>query len=108
MLTITPGAATAIKAILDTANVPGEGGIRISVAQENGSQARLELSLSEAPLAGDEVLEEGGANVFLDEMATIALDDKSLDAQIEGDEISFGIVERDEPDEPKPDEPPLG
>jgi iron-sulfur cluster assembly protein len=105
MLTITPSAATAIKTILDSANVPGDGGIRIAVAQQNGSQARLELSLSEAPLAGDEVLEEGGANVFLDEMAAIALDDKSLDAQIEGDEISFGILEREEAeDEPPPPE----
>jgi len=51
------------------------------------------------------VLEEAGANVFLDEMAAIALDDKSLDAQIEGDEISFGILEREESeDEPPPPE----
>jgi Fe-S cluster assembly iron-binding protein IscA len=96
MLTITPSAANAIRAILETAKVPEEGGIRISVAQQNGSQARLELSLSEAPLAGDAVVEEEGANVFLDELATAALDDKSLDAQIEGEEISFGIVEKGE------------
>jgi iron-sulfur cluster assembly protein len=101
MLTITPSAANAIRAILETAQVPDQGGIRISVAQEDGSQARLELSLSEAPLAGDSVVEEEGANVFLDEMASVALDDKSLDAQIEGDEISFGIVERDG-EEPPP------
>jgi iron-sulfur cluster assembly protein len=101
MLTITPSAANAIRAILETAHVPDQGGIRISVAQENGSQARLELSLSESPLAGDAVVEEDGASVFLDELATAALDDKSLDASIEGDEISFGIVERE-------DEEPLG
>jgi iron-sulfur cluster assembly protein len=95
MLTITPSAANAIRAILETAKVPDDGGIRISVAQENGSQARLELALSEAPLAGDAVVEEEGANVFLDELAMAALDDKSLDAQIEGDEISFGIVEKE-------------
>jgi iron-sulfur cluster assembly protein len=104
MLTITPSAATAIKTILDSANVPEDGGIRIAVAQQNGAQARLELSLTEAPLAGDEVLEEDGANVFLDEMAAIALDDKALDAEIEGDEINFGILERDGPEDA--DEPP--
>jgi iron-sulfur cluster assembly protein len=96
MLTITPSAANAIRAILETAQVPDEGGIRISVAHEDGSQARLELSLSESPMAGDAVVEEEGANVFLDELATAALDDKSLDASIEGDEISFGIVEQGE------------
>jgi hypothetical protein len=42
------------------------------------------------------VLDAEGAHVFLDELAVLALDDKYLDAQIEGGEISFGIVERDE------------
>jgi iron-sulfur cluster assembly protein len=97
MLTITTNAAEAIRAILESTDVPEEGGIRISIAQQNGAQASLELAISPAPMAGDEVLEEEGAHVFLDEMAVLALDDKSLDAEIVGDEISFGIVERDEP-----------
>jgi iron-sulfur cluster assembly protein len=101
MLTITSNAAEAIRAILESTDVPDEGGIRISVAQQNGSQASLELAITPAPMAGDEVLEEGGAHVFLDEMAVVALDDKSLDAEITGDEISFGIVERDD-DGPEP------
>jgi hypothetical protein len=49
------------------------------------------------------VLELNGAHVFLDEMASVALDDKSLDAEVQGDEISFGIVEQDE----EGPEPPL-
>jgi Fe-S cluster assembly iron-binding protein IscA len=96
MLTITPNAAEAIRVIVQSADVSEEGGIRISVAQQADTpQAALELALSDKPLEGDEVLEEEGANVFLDEMAVAALDDKSLDAKIEGDEISFGIVERE-------------
>jgi iron-sulfur cluster assembly protein len=101
MLTITSNAAEAIRAIVESTDVPDEGGIRISIAQQNGSQASLELAISAAPMAGDEVLETRGAHVFLDEMAAVALDDKSLDAEITGDEISFGIVERDE-DGPEP------
>ncbi len=101
MLTITSNAAEAIRTIVEATDVPDEGGIRIAIAQQNGSQASLELAISPAPLEGDEVLEEQGAHVFLDPMAAVALDDKSLDAQIEGDEISFGIVERDE-DAPEP------
>jgi iron-sulfur cluster assembly protein len=97
MLTITTNAAEAIRAILESTDVPDEGGIRISIAQQNGAQASLELAISPAPMAGDEVLEESGAHVFLDEMAALALDDKSLDAEIQGDEISFGIVERGDP-----------
>jgi Fe-S cluster assembly iron-binding protein IscA len=101
MLTITSNAAEAIRAILESTDVPEEGGIRISVARQNGAQASLELAVSPAPLEGDEVLDAQGAHVFLDELAVLALDDKSLDAQIEEGEISFGIVERDE-DAPEP------
>jgi iron-sulfur cluster assembly protein len=96
MLTITSNAAEAIRAIVESTDVPEEGGIRISIAQQNGAQASLELAVSPAPLEGDEILEEEGAHVFLDEMAVMALEDKSLDAEIEGDQISFGIVEREE------------
>jgi hypothetical protein len=49
------------------------------------------------------VLELNGAHVFLDETASVALDDKSLDADMEDGEISFGIVEQDE----QGPEPPL-
>jgi iron-sulfur cluster assembly protein len=103
MLTITSNAAEAIRTIVEATEVPNEGGIRIAIAQQNGAQASLELAISPAPLEGDEVLEVQGAHVFLDPMAVVALDDKSLDAQIEGDQISFGIVERED----SGPEPPL-
>jgi iron-sulfur cluster assembly protein len=103
MLTITSNAAEAIRAIIQSTDVPDDGGIRISIARQNGSQASLELALSPAPMEGDDVLELNGAHVFLDEMASVALDDKSLDAEMEGGEISFGIVEREE----EGPEPPL-
>ena len=103
MLTITSNAAEAIRAIVESTDVPEEGGIRISIARQNGAQASLELAISPAPMEGDEVLDAQGAHVFLDELAAVALEDKSLDAQIEGDEISFGILERDE----EGPEPPL-
>jgi iron-sulfur cluster assembly protein len=101
MLTITHTAAEAIRAIVENTDVPEEGGIRISVARQNGAQASLELAVSPAPLEGDAILDAEGAHVFLDELAVLALEDKSLDAQIQGGEISFGIVERDE-DGPEP------
>lgn len=103
MLTITSNAAEAIRAILQSTDVPDDGGIRISIARQNGSQATLELALSPAPMEGDSVLEANGAHVFLDETASVALDDKSLDAEVEGGEISFGIVERED----EGPEPPL-
>ena len=103
MLTITSNAAEAIRAIVQSTDVPDEGGIRISIARQNGSQASLELALSPAPIEGDDVLELNGAHVFLDEMASVALDDKALDAEVQGGEISFGIVEQED----EGPEPPL-
>jgi iron-sulfur cluster assembly protein len=102
MLTITSNAAEAIRAIVDSTDVPDDGGLRISVAQQDGAQAALELAVSPAPMEGDEVVEEEGAQVFLDELASMALEDKSLDAQIEGEEISFGILEREGETGPEP------
>jgi iron-sulfur cluster assembly protein len=96
MLTITSNADEAIRAIVQGTDVPDDGGIRISIARQNGSQASLELAISPAPMEGDDVLDVNGAHVFLDEMASVALDDKSLDAEVDGGEISFGIVDRDE------------
>jgi iron-sulfur cluster assembly protein len=103
MLTITSNAAEAIRAIVQGTDVPDDGGIRISIARQNGSEATLELALSPAPMEGDSVLEANGAHVFLDETAALALDDKSLDAEVQGTEISFGIVEQEE----EGPEPPL-
>ena len=103
MLTITPNAAEAIREIVQSTDVPDEGGIRISVARQDGAEASLELALSPAPMEGDEVLEADGAHVFLDELAALALQDKSLDAEVEAGEISFGILER----EAEGPEPPL-
>jgi iron-sulfur cluster assembly protein len=96
VLTITPTAAEAIRAIIESTDVPDEGGIRISIARQNGAEASLELALSPAPMEGDNVLEMNGAHVFLDETASLALEDKLLDAEIEGGEISFGIMEQEE------------
>jgi iron-sulfur cluster assembly protein len=96
VLTITPTAAEAIRAIIQSTDVPDEGGIRISIARQNGAEASLELALSPAPMEGDSVLEVNGAHVFLDETAAMALEDKLLDAEIDGSEISFGIMEQEE------------
>jgi iron-sulfur cluster assembly protein len=96
MLTITSNAAEAIRAIVRSTDVPDDAGIRISIARQNGAEASLELAISAAPMEGDSVLEMNGAHVFLDELAAAALDDKSLDAEMEDGEISFGIVEQEE------------
>jgi iron-sulfur cluster assembly protein len=79
--------------IVQSSDAPEEGGIRISVAPDE-AQAALAISISAAPQEGDAVVDQGGAHVFLDETAASALDDKALDARIEGDQIAFQVVEQ--------------
>jgi Fe-S cluster assembly iron-binding protein IscA len=51
------------------------------------------LSLVPDAGAADAVVEEQGATVFLDDEVVPLLDDKTLDAQIHGDQVAFTFVE---------------
>jgi Fe-S cluster assembly iron-binding protein IscA len=44
------------------------------------------------PAPGDQVIEDGGARVFVDAGAAEALDDVQLDARQEGDQIAFALT----------------
>ncbi len=89
MLTLTENATTAVKNL--TAQLPTDtGGIRISEAAEPG--AGYAVSLATAPQQGDAVVEEGGARVFVDPIATVQLDDRVLDARVDEDgSIGFAL-----------------
>lgn len=82
MLTLTEQATTAVKTI--TAQFPDitQGGIRIQGAGSPESQ--FQLSVAEAPETTDSIIERDGARVFLDLEAAVALDDRVLDAQQDG------------------------
>jgi len=97
MLTITEGAAVAIRTILESTEFGQNAGIRICAGTNsaNGNGPGLELQLAEVPAADDAVVEELGAQVFLDETAQIALEDKALDAQVAGGDIRFEIVDEE-------------
>lgn len=103
MLAITHTAADAIKAIVSsTDGVPDEGGLRIAATPSpDGSGTALAVELAEEPAAGDEVVDEEGAHVFLEPQAAAALDHAVLDAQIEAGAVSFAIGEQ--PESPPPE-----
>ena len=94
MLAISLGAAEAIKQIVSSAQIPDEGGIRISAEPIDSKNVRLDVSLAMSPEPGDGIVEQKGANVFVEEDVAPILDDKILDASIEGDQVSFSIVEQ--------------
>jgi Fe-S cluster assembly iron-binding protein IscA len=93
MLTLTDSAVSAIRGLTSQPELPVETGLRI-MAQGDEAPS-LQLSLAEAPVAGDEVVEEDGARVFLEPAAAVLLDDKSLDAQVtEQGQVAFSVSEQ--------------
>lgn len=90
MLTLTPSAVEAVDTLLHSSSeVPDEAGLRIGSAGE----AQLTIGIAAEPAPGDQVIEEGGARVFVDSGAADLLDNAQLTAEIEGDQIAFGLAQ---------------
>jgi|SRR5215218_5715163 len=70
MLALTENATEAIGGILNAPTVPDEAGLRIAAVTEATDDTRgtgLDVTLVEAPADGDQVIDERGARVFVDE-----------------------------------------
>ena len=93
MLTLTPNAASAIRALVDASELPDEAaGLRI--ADDPAQASSLTLSLAAVPAEDDKVLDESGARVFLAPQAAALLEDKTLDATSDGQgHLQFGITQ---------------
>ena len=88
-LTLTENAQTIITGIVDGAQAPQTGGLRIA---QDAEGAGLDVTVAELPEADDQVIESAGAKVFLDPSAVVALDDKVLDASATPDgRVDFAI-----------------
>jgi Fe-S cluster assembly iron-binding protein IscA len=94
MLTISDTAAEAIRGIVASPEVPDGAGLRIAARPGAPADGALEVSVAALPAEEDKVVEEEGAQVFLEPVAAEALDDKVLDAEIEGGEVRFAVGEQ--------------
>lgn len=94
MLAISPSASEAIKGLVAASDLPPDGGVRISSHPEG--PGIFQLSLAPEAAEADAVVEEQGATVFLDDEVAPLLDDKTLDAQIYDDQVTFTFVEGEE------------
>jgi iron-sulfur cluster assembly protein len=93
MLTLTDSAVTAIRNLTSQPELPDETGLRI-MSQQQGGPA-FQVTLAESPVDGDQVIETEGARVFLEPVAAEALDDKSLDAQVDDEgTVAFTLAEQ--------------
>ncbi|HMJ04037.1 MAG TPA: HesB/YadR/YfhF-family protein [Conexibacter sp.] len=95
MLAITDTAAEAIRGIVAAPELPEGAGLRIATQAGAGDAAALEVSVAETPADSDQVVDEHGARVFVEEDAIPLLDDKLLDAQIDGTRVGFMLSEQE-------------
>lgn len=94
MLTITENAEQALDAVVAAGNAPEGAGVRISQQVGADGQPAVGLALTEAPVPGDAVVDDASVPVFLAPEVADLLDDKILDAQVEGDQIAFRLGEQ--------------
>ena len=88
MLTFTHEAAEAIDAVVHSApDAPDGAGLRIARGVAPDGQEGLELSVTDGPAPA--VVEAEGTPVFLESEAAEMLDDKVLDARVDGRQVGF-------------------
>ena len=92
MLTLTRDAADAIRQLTEE---PVAEGVRIHAGPRfSRGHTDLQIEIAAGPDVEDTVLEAAGARLYLEPGAMRALDDKVLDADVEGDEPRFAILEQ--------------
>jgi Fe-S cluster assembly iron-binding protein IscA len=95
VLEITDTAAEAIKGMVSSRGADN-GGVRIIARPESLPERALEVSVAVIPAEDDEVVEEAGAQVFLEPRAAEFLEDKVLDAEVDKlGQVTFGVREQD-------------
>ena len=94
MLAMTEQAIETIREIVEDSELGPAAGLRISGANEGNGDAALDFEVAEEAVAGDEVVSQDGAIVFLDETAAAVLADKTLDVHAHGDHFHFSLEEQ--------------
>jgi iron-sulfur cluster assembly protein len=81
MLTLTENASTIVK---DIASRTGGGdGAGLRIAADPALEASFSVTASDHPEPGDQVVEQDGATVYLEDQTAEALSDKILDAGVD-------------------------
>ena len=81
MLTLTQNACEVVKTITEQSTQAEGAGLRIS--PQDSDPSALTVAPADGPQTGDQIIEEGGARIFLEENAAVVLDDKVLDAMVD-------------------------
>jgi iron-sulfur cluster assembly protein len=94
VLALTQDATEVIEGLLAGPGVPDGAGVRIAGADatDTAAPSALQVRLAAEPGDHDEVIQEAGARVFVEDAVTGFLDDKLLDVDREGDQVRFAIL----------------
>jgi Fe-S cluster assembly iron-binding protein IscA len=93
MLSVTAAASEAVHVLAAQTSAPESAGVRIARAGEEPEAAGAELRLSvvEEPAEGDQQVPD--TQVYLEPEVADLLDDKTLDADLSGEQIRFSVKE---------------
>lgn len=105
MLTLTDNAVAAIAALKGSSEeIPETASLRIAAQIVGENDAAFELALVEDPEEDDTVVAAETEQVFLEPLAASILDDKVLDAEMDGGQIRFAVSSRPSMDGGPPNE----
>ncbi len=90
MLTLTENASTIVRDITTQPGLPETAGLRIT---SDGDQSSFAIAAADAAAPADQVVEQAGATLYLDEQAAVVLDDKILDAAVDDSgQVEFALA----------------
>lgn len=89
MLQVTEAAAAVVETMRQQAGAPEQAGVRIQLTQTDDGQEGIGLAFREEPEQGDEITEQSGIKVFVQQELTDTLSEATLDARTteEGTEL---------------------
>lgn len=91
MLTLTENARMIVRNIAEQPGHPPTAGLRITT--EATAEPSFAVTAADNAEPGDQVIEAGGAHVYLDQPAADLLDDKILDATVDPDgRVEFALA----------------
>lgn len=101
MLAVTDVAAEAIKSLTTDAQLPEQGGLRITAAEPGPADGGLRLTLAPEPAGDDVVVGDPGSAVFLEPAAAEFLDSMVLDVESAptsdgGQELRFALAPQEQ------------
>jgi hypothetical protein len=92
MLTVTPAASEAVAVILDSPQVPDGAGLRLQEGLDAEGRPSIGITVVAEPDQADtHIPVDDGHELLVADGLVELLDDKTLDAEIQGEQVAFRI-----------------